>query len=206
MYGRVRGPIGPDTPESPHTVKGRVRAEMAREVLERHASGRVQAAVLRSSDYYGPAVLGSALGERTFAPLVAGKKAEVLASPDVRHSYAYIEDVGRAAATLGTRDEALGRVWFAPHAPALTQREMVERAARIAGLEPRIRVMGPAMLRIGGLFVPEAKATVEMLYEFTEPFVVDSSATEAAFGLEATPVEEGLRRTVEWYREHAGRE
>lgn len=50
-----------------------------------------------------------------------------------------------------------------------------------------------------------AKATVEMLYGFTEPFVVDSSATEAALGLDATPVEEGLRRTVVRCREHAGR-
>ena len=203
MYGRVNGPIRVDSPEHPHTVKGRLRAAMAQEVLDAHAAGQVRAAVLRSSDYYGPGVLGSALGERTFGPLVAGGKAEVLGDDDVPHAFAYIEDVGRAAATLGTREEALGRTWITPHAPALTQREMLERAARLLGREPRIRVLGPAMMRIGGIFVPEARAMVEMLYEFTEPFLVDASQTEEALGLSATPVDEGLRRTVDWYTSRA---
>ena len=203
MYGRVDGPIRADSPEHPHTVKGRLRAAMAHEVLDAHAAGQVRAAVLRSSDYYGPGVLGSALGERTFGPLVADGKAEVLGSADVPHAFAYIEDVGRAAATLGTRDEALGLTWITPHAPALTQRDMLERASGPLGREPRIRVMGAAMMRIGGIFIPEARATVEMLYEFTEPFLVDSSRIEEAFGLTATPVDEGLRRTVDWYRTRA---
>jgi nucleoside-diphosphate-sugar epimerase len=45
---------------------------------------------------------------------------------------------------------------------------------------------------------------VEMMYEFTEPFTVDSSAIEAAFGLSATPLAEGLSRTVAWYRAQGG--
>jgi nucleoside-diphosphate-sugar epimerase len=203
MYGRVTGPIRPDSPQQPHTVKGRLRAAMAADVLTAHHAGRIRASVLRSADYYGPGVTGSALGERTFRPLLAGKPAEVLGSADIRHAFAYIEDVGRAAAVLGTRDEALGGVWFTPHAPAETQRATLAPAFDYAGLPPKIRVMGGAMLRLGGLFVPEARAGVEMLYEFTEPFEVDSSATEQTFGLAATPLVEGMRRTVDYYRELA---
>ena len=50
------------------------------------------------------------------------------------HSCAYIEDVGRAAAILGMRDEAIGKVWIAPHAPPRTQREMVEMFSQVLGI------------------------------------------------------------------------
>jgi nucleoside-diphosphate-sugar epimerase len=110
---------------------------MAEEVLTAHKRGEVRVAVLRSSDYFGPGVLLSALGERVCGNLVKGKKAQLLGSAAMPHSFAYIEDVGRAAATLGTREEALGNVWIAPHAPPRTQGEMVEYACRVLGVKPR---------------------------------------------------------------------
>jgi nucleoside-diphosphate-sugar epimerase len=132
--------------------------------------------------------------------MLAGKPADVTGCADAPHSYAYIEDVGRAAAVLGTRDEALGRVWFAPHAPAITQQAMIEEACRQLGIPPRVRVIGPLMMRLAGLFITAARESVEMLYQFTEPFVVSSSAIESAFGLKPTPIAEGIARTLEWYQ------
>jgi len=199
-YGRVIGPISERTPMNPHTRKGRLRAAMTLEVLDAHASGRLRATILQSADYYGPGVTMSQFGERTFPPLLEGKPADVAGSANLRHAYAYIEDVGRAAAALGTCDDALGRVWIAPHAPAVTQREMVNEMARELGTTPRIRVISPLMMRLAGLFVPAAKESVEMLYQFTEPFEVDASAIERELGLAPTPLAEGLRRTLDWYR------
>jgi nucleoside-diphosphate-sugar epimerase len=202
-YGPVTGTLSEGTPQAPNTKKGRLRAAMTREVLEAHARGDVRAAILQSSDYYGPGVVLSQFGGRTFLPLLAGKAADATGSADLPHSYAYIEDVGKAAAALGTRDEALGRVWFAPHAPAVTQRAMIEEACRQLGIPPRLRVIGPLMMRLAGLFVPAARESVEMLYQFTAPFVVSSAAIESAFGLKPTPIDEGLRRTVRWYSDRA---
>jgi nucleoside-diphosphate-sugar epimerase len=199
-YGRVSGTLTEHTPQQPHTKKGRVRAAMTRDVLNAHARGDLRAAVLQSSDYYGPGVTLSQFSERTFAPMLAGKPTAIAGRADMPHSYAYIEDVGRAAAVLGTNDEALGRVWFAPHAPAITQQAMVEEACRQLGIRPRVRVISPLMMRMAGLFLPAARESVEMLYQFTERFVVSSARIESAFGLQPTPIEEGLRRTIEWYR------
>lgn len=39
-----------------------------------------------------------------------------------------------------------------------------------------------------------------MLYEFEEPFVVDHSKFERAFGDHATPLKEAVSDTVRWYR------
>jgi nucleoside-diphosphate-sugar epimerase len=58
------------------------------------------------------------------------------------------------------------------------------------------------MLRLAGLFSPGAGESVEMMYEFTEPFEVDSNRIQRTFGLEPTPIDVALHRTVDWYREH----
>jgi nucleoside-diphosphate-sugar epimerase len=193
--------ITEDTPIRPRSKKGELRAEMAEEVMEAHQRGDIQATALRSSDYYGPGVIGSVLGDRVFGNLIAGKKAEVMGSSRTAHSWAYIEDVGRAAATLGTSDEALGKAWIAPHAPPCTQGEMVELACRIVGIEPRFMVVSPLMLKVAGLFMPVARASVEMMYQFKEPFVVDSKSIQRAFGLKPTPIQIGIEKTVMWYKE-----
>jgi len=65
--------------------------------------------------------------------------------------------------------------------------------------------MGKTMMRIGGLFIPGARETVEMMYEFEKPFVVDSSQFERTFGMKATPIAEAVRATVDWYRAHPQR-
>ncbi len=200
MYDSSATPITEQTRIAPASKKGELRAGMAEEVLAAHERGDVRAAILRSSDYYGPGVTGSALGDRVFPPILAGKAGEVLGGLDIPHSYAYIEDVARAAVALGTREEALGRVLIAPHAPAPTQRQVLERVFDLAGRAPKFTTVTPFKMRLAGLFIPGAREMVEMMYEFTDPFVVDSSATESEFGLTPTPLDDGLARTVAWYR------
>jgi len=196
-------PMTEDAPVAPRSRKGEVRRRMAEEVLAAHQRGEVRTTALRASDYYGPGVVDSALGGMVIGNLVAGKKAQIAGSATQPHSFAYVEDVGRAAAALGTSGQALGKAWLAPHAPALTQGAMVAEACRVLGIPPKLTVISPLMMRLAGLFVPGARETVEMMYEFTEPFVVDASHSERTFGLAATPIPEGIARTVAWFRERA---
>ncbi len=156
MYDSTQ-PITEDSAVAPVSRKGELRRRMAAEVKAAHDAGEVQAVALRSSDYYGPGVTGSAFGERVFARLLAGKKAQVSGSLSQPHSLAYIEDVGRAAAELGVRDGVLGRVWISPHAPARTQGQMIEAACALLGIPPAASAFSPLLLRIAGLFSPAAK-------------------------------------------------
>jgi len=198
-------PMTEESRIAPRSKKGELRARMAEEVFAAQKRGELRVAALRSSDYFGPGVFLSALGERVCGNLAKGKKAQLLGSATVPHSFAYIEDVGRAAATLGTREEALGKVWIAPHAPACTQGEMVGKACRVLGVRPQYSVVSPLMMRLVGLFNAGAGESVEMMYEFTEPFEVDSSRMQRVFALEPTPVDDAIRRTMEWYRKSAAR-
>jgi nucleoside-diphosphate-sugar epimerase len=64
----------------------------------------------------------------------------------------------------------------------------------------RVQVAPKILLRAIGLFNPGIRETIEMLYEFEEPFVVDHSKFERAFGEHATPLKEAIAETVRWYR------
>lgn len=76
---------------------------------------------------------------------------------------------------------------------------MVEAAWACLGIPPRMTVISPLMMRFAGLFIPAAKESVEMMYEFANPFVVDSGRIERELGLLPAPIEMGLEQTVSWY-------
>jgi nucleoside-diphosphate-sugar epimerase len=204
MYGDVNGPIHEDLPHAAKTKKGQVRAQMAQDALDAHRRGVVRVALGRASDFFGPYGLGSAMGDRVFPPALAGKKASLIGKLDMPHTYTYLPDFGKALVVLGERDEALGQAWHVPNdRPDITQREFMNLVFREIGLPPQMSGMGVTMLRLGGLFIPEAREGVEMMYEFEKPFIVDSSKFEQAFGLKATPLEESIPATIAWYRAHA---
>jgi nucleoside-diphosphate-sugar epimerase len=204
MYGDIGGkPLTEDLPYAAKTKKGKVRAQMANDALAAHRAGKVRVAIGRASDFFGPYGLGSAMGERVFVPALQGKKASLIGNLDMPHSYTYLPDFGRALAILGERDEALGQAWHVPNdRPDITQREFTNLVFEEIGLPPQMSGMGRAMMRLGGLFIPEAREGIEMMYEFEKPFVVDSNKFERTFGVKATPLEESIPATVAWYRNH----
>ncbi|MGO8949222.1 MAG: NAD-dependent dehydratase, partial [Ktedonobacterales bacterium] len=66
-------------------------------------------------------------------------------------------------------------------------------------LPPRMSSVPDIVLRTLGLVNPLVREVVEMLYEFNQPFVVDSSKFVHAFGDIATSHHEAVRQTLEWY-------
>ena len=201
MYGDTNGAILHEgLPYSAQTRKGKVRAEMSQALFDAHRSGKVKVATARGSDFYGPDVLGSAFGERTFVPLLQGKAAEAVGSLDLPHTYTYISDFGEALAILGERDEALGQAWHVPSPEPLTQRQFLTLFFNEAKLTPKFSVMGKFMLALGGLFIPAAKEMVEMAYEFEKPFLVDSRKFINSFGNISTPYTQSVPETLNWFR------
>jgi len=201
-YGPVHQVMSEDLSFSPTTRKGRVRAQMNHDLMRAHEAGRVEVAVARGSDFFGPWVEGSVVGERAFRALVRGKPAEVYGDPDTPHSYTFVEDFGAALAILGTDARGVGQAWHVPNAPAVSTRRFLELAFRIAEYPPRFKRFSRAEIAVIGLFVPPMKESLEMLYEFEQPFVVDHSRFVRTFGDISTPLEAALARTVAWTRAH----
>ena len=200
-YGDTNGrPITEDLPYNAQTKKGRVRAQMAKDALAAHAAGRVRVTIARASDFYGPGVVDSAMGDRVFGFALEGKAASAAGDLDAKHSYTYIDDIGQALVILGERDEALGQVWHVPNAEVTTTRQFITLIFEALQQPAKMSAMGKSMMRLGGLFIMPAREMVEMMYEFEKDFVVDSSKFTKAFGLKATPYREGVKQTLAWYK------
>jgi nucleoside-diphosphate-sugar epimerase len=204
MYGDTGGkPLTEDTPYNAHTRKGRVRAEISRAAFQAHREGRVRVTAGRGGNFFGPWGTDSTMGARAFYPLLQGKPAQLIGRTDLPHSHTYVKDFGAALVILGERAEADSHAWHVPNdMPTITQGELVRMFAEEAGVEPKVSSMGRLMMIIGGLFLPEARETVEMMYEFEKPFIVDSSKFEQTFGMKPTPMRAAIRETVHWYKNH----
>jgi nucleoside-diphosphate-sugar epimerase len=204
MYGPIAGPIAETSPQHPASVKGAVRKAMADDLLFRHAVGDLRVTIGRSSDYFGPEALGSAIGEQLFSAAVAGRKARWLGDPDVPHTEHFIDDIARGLVTLGMRSEADGEVWHLPAAAPLTGRAFLHTVFETAGQDARIAPTSVTMMRVAGVFSPLIRASVEMMYQWEQPFTIDPAKFEAAFGpMPPTPHAVAIERTVAWFRERA---
>jgi nucleoside-diphosphate-sugar epimerase len=192
------------TKEAPRSIKGHVRLQMHHDLMAQHRKGDVQVSVVRASDFYGPGVTMSAMGDRALGNLTRGKPAQIMMRPDCLHSFAYIGDVGQAMASLGVAESShstWGKVWLAPHAPAQTQQAFISQACSLLGMPHKLSAVKPWMLQMVGLFNADAKASIEMLYQFEKPFVVDASFSENTLGLSPTTISEGINTTLDWYKQ-----
>jgi nucleoside-diphosphate-sugar epimerase len=202
MYGSPYGkPLTERRPMTAMTRKGRVRAEMAQELLEAHAKGKVRVVIGRASDFFGPEVTQSVMGARVFRRALRGQAVNVVGNLKVPHTYAYVPDIARGLVLLGQRDDALGEVWHLPGPETVTTAEFLGMVFAEASHPPNIRRAGKTTLRTVGFFNTEARELVEMMYQFEEPFVVEHGKFVDAFGDTATPLLEAIRATVDWYRE-----
>lgn len=204
MYGPTHGqPIHEDLPYAATGHKGRTRAQMAQSLLESHHQGKVQVTIGRASDFYGPRVTGSAVGDILFAAALQGKTANLIGNLALPHTYTYIRDFARALITLSQHPAAYGRAWHVPSDTTLTTRQFIDLIAAAVGQPIKTRTAGKLGLTLVGLFQPVVREFKEMLYEFEEPYVVDHSRFAAAFGTNITPHQQAIRETVQWYQDRA---
>jgi nucleoside-diphosphate-sugar epimerase len=199
----VAGPLGVDRPHRAHGRKGRVRVEMAAELLGAHRDGRVRVAIGRASDYYGPHGTGSTAGETVFGRILAGQKPQWTGRLDQPHTFQFLPDVARGLLVLAGHTEADGQVWHLPAAEPLTAQQFFDMIAEAAGRPVPVRasVASPALLAVAGTFSPLLREMRETTYQFRAPFVIDSSKFDAAFGrLEVTQHRDAVERTVRWYQ------
>lgn len=206
VYGPTSGPMTETTPMASTLPKSQVRAEMWREALRRHDAGRIRATEVRASDYIGPRALATShVGERILAPLLAGRTIRPVGSADVPHTWTYLPDLAAALVAAGRTESAWGRAWHAPSPDPRTFREVVSAfaaAARRTGAvpEPTIRPLPMWAVGAAGVAVPMMREIHSIGYQFTEPFVMESTTSQRALGLEPTAWDTIAAETVAWWR------
>lgn len=201
MYGDVSEPLTEDMANLATTKKGKVRAQMAEDLMLLHKRGTLAVCIARGADFFGPEVTNSTMGGRVFPALINGGTCSMIGNVDLLHSYTFIDDFGKAMVELSSQDNCFGQIWHVPSYNRHSSRQVIEVASSITGKAPKISSMGKGMMRIGGLFLPEARETLEMMYVFEKPFVFDVTKYTSHFNYRATPLHQALEETIKWYKD-----
>lgn len=194
-YGPQDRPLVESMPYTDYGRKPALRARMAH-MLE--ASG-IPLVIARASDFYGPRVRNSALGERVFARALEGKAVQLLGEPNVPHSYTYLPDFARALVTLGEDEGAYGQTFHVPTAPAETTLAVVSRIFAYLRSAVHVQTLRPWMTGTLALVSPLMRELHELRYQWDRPFVLDDSKFRTRYFGEATPLKLGIRNTLNWY-------
>ncbi len=198
-YGPVEGPITEDLPRTATSGKLGVRTEL----LAQRAASATPTVSIAASDFYGPAVRMAHAGARLVPTVLAGRTMRVLGSLDQPHSFTYVPDLAAAMIEAASRPELWDSFLHAPTAPPVTQRRLVELVAEAGGVPvPRVSAVPGWVLRASGAVSRDMRELAETAYMFSDPFVLDSTASEQRLGLSPTPIEAGLAATVAWWRQH----
>ena len=196
-YGRVSRPMTEITPFNPCSRKGEVRAQIATTLLDTMARGEIAAMIVRAADFYGPGAVQSFMHGAVFERLRAGKTPQWIGDAGTVHTFTFTPDAGHATAFLGMRDDAYGTTWHLPtSSEPITGREFIRRACVAAGQPDRVQVAPRWMLRLMGLFLPILRENDEMMYQFEHDYRFDSGKVRAAYGLDATSMDDGIAACI----------
>lgn len=197
-YGPVDDPIRENLPYRPIGPTTRVRAEVATTLMNAHAAGKVRATIGRASDFYGPHVRQSKVGDTVFGRALAGKPAQALGDPEAPHTYTFIGDFASALVTLSQRQEAVGEIWHVPSAETVTTRQFIEMVYQQIQRPARLQVVPRIMIALLAPFTSPMRAVKETLYQSERPWVVDHGKFASAFASRPTSHEQAIAETLAW--------
>lgn len=197
-YGPGNQPMTEGTPERAADAKGATRRRMTKMLLAAHEAAVLPVAIGRASDYFGPGADNSAVSALAIAPTARPKGSlRWLGSWDAPHSLAYLPDIARAYVVLGTDPRADGGIWHLPHAEPATGRQFLELVNAELPEPRKISLVSKTMLRVSAPFHRMSKESLGVLYQWTDPFVVDASKYTSVFGeSHLTPLPAAVAATV----------
>ena len=157
-----------------------------------------------ASDFFGPRVRNAHAGERMVPRILAGKGLQLLGNADIPHTFSYVPDLAAAMILAAETPVAWNQVVHAPSLPAVSQRELAAAFAAAAGVQlPRVGTIPGWVVRTAGLVSPDMRELAETVYQFQDPFVMDSTASSTLLGLTPTPMGRAAADTVASWRNPA---
>jgi len=198
-YGLVKGPMTEETPFNPTSKKGEVRAKIATTLLDEVKSGNLQGMIVRAADFYGPNAKLSLTYATVTERLKMKKGPQWIGNPKAIHTFTYTPDAGKTVGILGNTESAYNQTWHAlTSKEKITGEEYVKIACRIMNAKYSLQSMPKFGVRLIGLFVPVLREFVEMMYQFENDYVFDSTKFEKAFNIKSTSYEEGIAATLKF--------
>lgn len=180
--------ITENSPISPTSKKGEVRAEVDRIILKNMKSNNLQVIIARSPDFFGgTARQSSVIMNLVYDNLIKDKKAQWFCNAKLVHSMGYVPELAKGTAMLGNTPEAYNQIWNLPTDPQrITGEEWINLFAKELGKENKYTVLPNWMVKAFGLIVPVMKELAEMNYQYDRDYYFDSTKFNNYFNF--TPI------------------
>lgn len=190
--------ITEESPFSPTSKKGEIRAALDKMILEAIKERKLQAIIARAADFYGAIKDVSVLMELVHKNLTANKKAQWFFNAKVKHSFTYTPDAGKATAMLGNTPEAYNQIWNLPtDRNSLTGEEWIQLFAKEMGKSDKYQLFPAFLVKLVGFFVPFLKEIYEMRYQYDRDYFFDSSKFEKYFNFKPTSYQQGVKEILQ---------
>ncbi|MDR1988757.1 MAG: NAD-dependent epimerase/dehydratase family protein [Acidobacteriaceae bacterium] len=208
VHGDVEHPpANEEAPLAPGDVYQETKLEGEQLVREAARRTGVEAVIARPSGIYGP-------GDRRLLKMfrgIARGRFPILGRGEIYYHLTYIDDLVEGFRLCGEHPAAAGRTYLLAGGEVTTLNELVTRVAAVAGVEPPrlhwpvwpVWMAGAACEAICapfGVEPPLYRRRVDF-YTKSRAFDITRARTEIGFS-PAVTLEDGIRRTLTWYREH----
>lgn len=190
--------ITEQSPFSPCSKKGMIRAELDQQIIKAAEEGKIDAIIARAPDFFGPVKQSSLLMNLVYDNYLKGKPAQWFCNADMPHSFGYTPELARATALLGNTGSAFNEIWNLPvDSNTPTGREWAAIFAEEMQVKQRIKVLPAWMVQALGLFIPVIGEMHEMLYQYDRPYWFDSAKFNKAFNYTPISNEQAVKEVLQ---------
>lgn len=199
MYDKTAIPFMTETsPIHAPSKKGVVRQQLHDMIMNEVENNNLTALIARSADFYGPDNKNSALNMMVIDNFMKGKKAQAFGNVNKIHTYTFTPDAAKATALLGNTNDAYNQVWHVPTTKEkLTNLQWIQLIANEMKVEAKIQTVPVWLIKILGWFIPIMREFPEMIYQYEQDYIFDSTKFEKRFGISATTPKEGIKLLLE---------
>ena len=206
MYGEMQGDkISEEHPLNAEGKKGKLRIRLAKQILDAHSEGEINAVIVRFGDFYGPNVVNGFTKPLLEDP-VKGKAATWLVDLDKKHSLMYIHDAAKGIVTASEDPNSYGQIFHVEGAEPVTGREFLNMIYQELNQEPKMKVLSEGTIKLLSIFIPIVKELKEMTYEWKHPFIIDGTKYSSTFNTtEHTAHNVAIKETLYWFNQNLER-
>ncbi len=196
--------ITEESPISPCSKKGEVRAEVDKLILDAIEKRGLNAIIARSPDFFSEVKATSMSMNLIYDNLIKGKKAQWLCDAKKVHNMGYTPDLAKGTAILGNTPDAYNQIWNLPtDSEKITGEGWINLFAKEMNTSNKYQVLPNWLLKVLGLFIPIMKELPEMNYQYDRDYFFDSSKFNKRFNYTPTTNAEAVKQTIAKLKKNA---
>ena len=195
-----------DDPPRPYLNYGLSKLQAEWLVNDAHRSGTIEGVIARPCWFYGP---NQPARQSRFFRMIKSGKPLIIGRGDNLRSMSYVDNTVQGLILAGAVEKAAGKTYWITDKRPYSFIEILETVAKILEVEIRPRYVPrfgsdvarlvDSLLQMGGLYNQE----LHVAGELAESIAVSNVAAQTDLGYDPEiALEEGMRRSIAWCRDH----